>query len=189
MVSDPIREPSDAELLVSAATDREAFAALYERHCETVLGYFYRRTRCVETSADLTAETFAAAFSSRRRFRDIGAPGLAWVLTIARRQLSHFIRHEQVADRHRRRLGMAPIELTETDYERVERLLDRSADRDRLMAALSALSDREAEAIRLRVIDELPYAHVAEQAGCSEGAARVRVSRGLSRLADVLEVP
>jgi DNA-directed RNA polymerase specialized sigma24 family protein len=35
---------------------------------------------------------------------------------------------------------------------------------------------------------ELPYREVAQRLGCSEAAARVRVARGLSRLADMLEV-
>lgn len=178
---------SDTGLLLAASSDVAAFGELYERHAETVLGYFYRRTHCLETAADLTAETFAAAFTSRRRFRDVGAPALAWVLTIARRQLNHFIRHEQVAERHRRKLGRPRIELTPTDYERVEQLVDLEANRQRLTAALGSLSERQAQAITLRVIDGLAYSDVAEHAGCSEGAARVRVSRGLTHLADLLE--
>ena len=184
---DAENSPSDAELLVTAGDRSDAFGLLYARHAQTILGYFYRRTRCVDTSADLTAETFAQAFASRRRFRDVGASGLAWLFTIARRQLSHFIRHEKVADRYRHRLGIAAIELGADDYEAVERLIDLDGDRERLREALTALSTREAEAIRLRVVEELPYREVAESIGCSEGAARVRVSRGLSRLADALE--
>jgi DNA-directed RNA polymerase specialized sigma24 family protein len=39
------------------------------------------------------------------------------------------------------------------------------------------------------VVDELPYDEVARRLGCSEGAARVRVSRALTRLAETLEEP
>jgi DNA-directed RNA polymerase specialized sigma24 family protein len=35
---------------------------------------------------------------------------------------------------------------------------------------------------------DLPYREVAKRLGCSEGAARVRVARGLARLAEILEV-
>jgi DNA-directed RNA polymerase specialized sigma24 family protein len=41
----------------------------------------------------------------------------------------------------------------------------------------------------LRVGHDLPYAEVARRLGCSEGAARVRVTRALTRLADLLEAP
>ena len=45
-----------------------------------------------------------------------------------------------------------------------------------------------APTLRLRVAEQRPYGEVAALLGCSEGAARVRVSRGLTRLAEELEV-
>ena len=103
-------DPTDAALLRTGTAD--SFSELYERHAEAVLVFFMRRVGCAETAADLTAETFAAAFDSRHRFRDVGAPGRAWVFTIARRQLGRFVRREKVADRARRRLGIEPLDLT-----------------------------------------------------------------------------
>src|SRR5215207_2301359 len=58
---------TDAELL--CAPDTRSFGLFYRRHFETVLGFFARRTRDPELSADLTAETFAAALAGRRRYR------------------------------------------------------------------------------------------------------------------------
>jgi RNA polymerase sigma factor (sigma-70 family) len=55
--------------------------------------------------------------------------------------------------------------------------------------ALSQLSPSVAAAVSLRVMRELPYSEVAERLGCSEGAARVRVARGLSLIADLIEPP
>jgi RNA polymerase sigma factor (sigma-70 family) len=49
-------------------------------------------------------------------------------------------------------------------------------------AALSALSDEEREAVRLRYALDLDYSSVATILGTSEGAARVRVHRALERL-------
>jgi len=48
---------SDAALLTAARRDPEAFGVFYQRHAPVVLAFFYRRTACVQTSADLTAET------------------------------------------------------------------------------------------------------------------------------------
>src|SRR3954452_21866183 len=58
---------TDTELL--CAPDTRSFELFYRRHFEAVLGFFARRTRDAELSADLTAETFAAALAGRRRFR------------------------------------------------------------------------------------------------------------------------
>ena len=180
-------DQTDAQLLIGSVDGVSRFAVLYDRHVAAVLAYFVRRTGCAQTAADLTAETFAAAFSSRRRFRDTGAPARAWLFTIARRQLTRFVRRQQVETRARRRLGVPQIELEPAELERVERLADVDHWRPILTEALGRLPDGQSEAVRLRVGEDLPFSEVARRLGCSEGAARVRVSRALTRLANDLE--
>ena len=58
---------SDEVLL--ASPDAASFEAFYVRHVDELLGFFARRTRDAEAAADLTAETFAAALTARRRYR------------------------------------------------------------------------------------------------------------------------
>jgi RNA polymerase sigma factor (sigma-70 family) len=178
---------SDVELLRRSARDPEAFGAFYDRHAATVLAYFQRRTACAESAADLTAETFAAAFHSRRRYRHHGVPAIAWVLGIARHVLADSIRSERIENRARMRLGLEPVELDDEALRRIEELADLEPIRERLEAALAELPPDSAEAVRLRVDAELPYAEVARRLGCTEGAARVRVARALTKLADSLE--
>lgn len=180
---------SDAELLTASAADPEAFGVFYDRNVRALLAFFYRRTACPQTAADLTAETFAVAFAARHRFRDVGAPGLAWLLGIARREFSAAVRREKVRDRARRRLGMERIELDAASTERIEELADLEPLRAAVESALGSLTPKVAEAVSLRVERGLPYAEVARRIGCSEGAARVRVARGLAKLADQLEAP
>lgn len=179
---------SDAELLTASVGEPERFGELYDRHVAAVLAFHVRRTGCAHTAADLTAETFAAAFTSRHRFRDVGVPARAWLFTIARRQLARYIRREQVDVRARRKLGM-PIEvhLDDDDVERIENLADAVLSGEALRRALQHLPAPQAEAVWLRVGHDLPYPEVASRLGCSEGAARVRVSRGLVRLSDAFE--
>lgn len=178
---------SDAELLRASAKDPDAFGELYDRHAASLLAYFQRRVRCPETAADLTAETFAQAFVSRRRYRNTGAPALAWLLGVARLVLAASLRRRGVEDRGRRRLGVGPAQLDDLSIERIEQLADATDVWARVEAALEQLSPGTARAIELRTVDELSYAQVARRLGCSEGAARVRVRRGLKRLADAVE--
>lgn len=181
------RDLSDGQLLRSSASDPEAFGVLYDRHAITLLAYFQRRTACPEYAVDLTAETFAAAFHGRRRYRDTGAPALAWLFGIARRQLALAIRNEMIEVRARRRLGLERIELDDETLQRVEELADLEPVRAQLATALAELPPDSARAVRLRVADELPYSEVARRLGCTEGAARVRVTRALTKLADTVE--
>jgi RNA polymerase sigma-70 factor, ECF subfamily len=184
-----LMQASDAELLRESSRRPEAFGEFYDRHAEPLLGFFARRTWDAQEAADLTAETFAAAFASRRRYRDTGAPAYAWLLGIARHQLGRALRRRRVDDRARRRLGIERVELDDASLARIEELADLRALRPALAAALEQLPAGTARAVALRVTDELPYAEVAQRLGCSEGAARVRVTRGLNRLADLLEAP
>lgn len=179
--------PTDAQLLRESSSRPEAFGEFYDRHAERLLAFFARRTWDPQEAADLTAETFAAAFAARRRYRDTGAPAYAWLLGIGRHQLARALRRRRVDDRARRRLGIAQVELDDISLSRIEELADLRAMRPALTAALDRLPAATARAVALRVADELPYAEVAVQLGCSEGAARVRVMRGLDQLADLLE--
>jgi RNA polymerase sigma-70 factor (ECF subfamily) len=174
----------DVELIVLSWDEPEAFGVLFERHAEALLGYFARRTLDAEASAELTAETFAQAFASRRRFRDQGADGMAWLYGIGKNLLSRYFRSGAVDARARRRLGMPERTVgTTDDYERIEELIDFDAIARVVREALAELPVDQREAVRLRVVDELGYRQVAEKIGIKEQTARARVSRGLRQIA------
>ena len=178
---------ADEALLGRANRDSEAFAVFYRRHAESTLRFFVRRTACPETAADLTAETFAQAYLSRSRYRQTGAPAQAWLASIARHELAHFVRAAEVASRGRRRLGMRPVPLGDEPYEHLMESIDADRDSAALQVAMKELTDGVADAVHLRVIDGLRYAEVASRLGCTEAAARQRVARGLSHLYERLE--
>jgi RNA polymerase sigma factor (sigma-70 family) len=182
-----VDERSDTELLLASRAEPVAFVELYRRHAEDLLRYFARRTLDPEAAAELTAETFAEAFASRRNYRDTGVNGVAWVYGIARHQLSRFYRTGSIEARARQNLGMPVRDLPAEDYERIEELVDLAPIREALVEALATLGDEQRDALQLRVIDELSYPDVASRLGCAESAARQRVSRGLRRIAIVLQ--
>lgn len=178
---------ADADLLARCVRDPELFSVFYRRHARRIMAYLVRRTDCPQTAADLAAETFAAAFVKRGKFRDMGRPAEAWLTGIARNQLGTFARKERVSRKYQRKLGMTAIDVSPDEYERVLELADLGSVRNRLREAMASLPTGQAEAVTLRVMRELPYADVAQQLGINEGTARVRVSRGLTHLADILE--
>jgi RNA polymerase sigma factor (sigma-70 family) len=178
---------SDIELVQASFDDPEAFGLFYDRHVAAVVSFLVRRTGCPQLAADVTAETFAAAFVTRRRFRKTATTGLPWLLGIARNKLAGSLRDERVEDRALRRLGMERIELDDRSLDRIEELGELEALRLSVEQALASLTPPVAEAVTLRIVGELPYVEVARRLGCSEGAARVRVARGLSAIAESLE--
>jgi RNA polymerase sigma factor (sigma-70 family) len=91
-----------------------------------------------------------------------------------------------VASRARHRLGLQRVTLDDESLDRIEELADLEAIRETLKDALRLLSPKVADAVLLRIGAELPYEEVARRLGCSVGAARVRVARGLRQLSDQL---
>jgi RNA polymerase sigma factor (sigma-70 family) len=180
-------ERTDSELLIASRGDAEAFTELYRRHAEDLLRYFARRTLDPETAAELTSETFAEAFASRMSYVDEGVNGVAWIYGIARHRLGRFFRSGRVDASARRKLGMPERDLPQEDYERIEDLIDFAPIRAALIEALAGLNPSQRDAMQLRVVEGLPYPEVAKRLTCSEDNARQRVSRGLRRVALVLQ--
>src|ERR671930_1901207 len=146
---------TDEELL--SARDAASFELFYCRHVDPLLGFFQRRTRDAELAADLTAETFAAALSARRRYRPEAGAAVAWLFGIAMKKLADAQRRGYAERRARRRLGMERIELTDADIARIDALGESTTAR----TLLEALAPDQREAVRAHVLDERSYADIA----------------------------
>jgi len=179
---------SPADHLRRSAREPEAFGAFYDAHFEGLLRFLTRRACDAEAGMDLTAETFAQAFLSRRRFRGRSdGEAAAWLYRIAKRQLArHFTRGEAEL-RALARLGVERRRLTPDDAREIERFAALDDLRGLLREELSELSQPHRDALWLRVVEELPYCEVARRLAISEPAARTRVSRALKALTGTLE--
>ncbi|MGH3416628.1 MAG: RNA polymerase sigma factor, partial [Actinocrinis sp.] len=156
---------TDDDLLTGfAAGEPEAFVEFYRRHLRAVLAFFLRRTGDPELTADLTAETFAAALTAAERYRPGERPALAWLYGIAANKLADSRRRGRVQDRARRRLGLAPLTIDDDDLARVVEM----AGGDAARRALDELPATQRDAVLARVVDERPYAEIAAEMRCSE---------------------
>jgi RNA polymerase sigma factor (sigma-70 family) len=159
------------------------FGVVYAREAEMVLLFLARRTLDASVAADLTAETFALALCSWPRLEGRAEEEVrAWLLTVARRQASRYLRRARVERRAVARLGVRVPEVHEDDLADIERRAGLDELRRVLRVELARLSPRQREALRLRVVEERPYEEVAKMLGISEATARARVSRGLRAL-------
>ena len=185
MVSPQRSRSSDFELLRSGSST--AFAELWDRHFESILRFLYLRSADSETAAELAAETFLVAYLKRRRFRSSADSARPWLIGIARKVLLRSIRKGSLESRARRRLAFETPAVDELSARQIEKLVDMQDLRAQLREALGELSEESARAVYLRIGLEMPYVEVAQELECSEGAARVRVMRGLDRLRVVME--
>ena len=171
----------DADLLRAARRDPEAFCRFYERHALGLRSWLRRETGSTEVANDLTAETFAQALGSLKRFKGReDAQAAAWLYGIARNLLYQYRRKQRVETAARERLEMPLRDYG--GYDEADELVDAQRLAPSLRAALAELSDGERAALELRVVSDLRFDEVAEQLELASPAARMRVSRALQAL-------
>ncbi len=174
---------NDAELLKAAWQDPEAFREFYDRYAVWIRSWFLRHTGSEPGALDLTAETFAQAWHASRRFRDeADGSGAPWLFGIARNLLRQYHKHNRIESAARERMGLQATSAECEGYERVDELSEVSSLTPLLRNALRALPAEQRRALELRIVHQLPYEAVAGRLGCSQNAARLRVSRALREL-------
>lgn len=175
--------PTDAELLQAARQDPQAFREFYDRYAVWVRSWFQRQTGSESAALDLTAETFAQAWRAMRRFRDeADGSGAPWLFGIARNLLRQYYKRHRIETAARERLGL-PLSFAESDdYDRVDDRISADSLRPALQTAVGGLPDEQRRALELRVVQQLSYDEVAGRLGCTQNAARLRVSRALRTL-------
>jgi RNA polymerase sigma factor (sigma-70 family) len=183
-VADP---RTDDQLLRASASDPDAFAVFYRRHSGAILAYARRRTGDMEAAADLTANVFAAAFASRRRYRSNGEPGRAWLFGIANNLLAMQRRTQRRAASARRKLGVEALGFHDEDLQRAEAVIGSRPESQLVAALVAGLAPEQRTAVLARIVDERPYTEIATEQGCRESVVRQRVSRGLARIAIAFE--
>jgi RNA polymerase sigma factor (sigma-70 family) len=173
----------DAELLKAAWQDPEAFREFYDRYAVWIRSWFLRHTGSEPGSLDLTAETFAQAWHASRRFRDeADGSGAPWLFGIARNLLRQYHKHNRIESAARERMGLQATSAECEDYERVDERSEVRSLTPLLRHAMRALPAEQRRALELRIVHQLPYDAVAGRLGCSQNAARLRVSRALRAL-------
>ncbi|MEM9133131.1 MAG: sigma-70 family RNA polymerase sigma factor [Actinomycetota bacterium] len=160
--------------------DVDRLTEVYEAHASAVAAYVLRRAPAAD-APDAVAETFMVAW----RRRDVLPPEpdtLPWLYGVARRVVANQRRSDrrrsELSDRLRAGFvghGIDPPSLDEIE------------DLHRVARAMKALSDDDAEILRLASWEELRPAEIATALGIGTGAVRQRLHRARRRLRDKLD--
>ena len=107
--------------------------------------------------------------------------GAPWLFGIARNLLRQYHKHNRIETAARDRLGL-PVAFDGTRGLRARRRAHRGpALRPGAARRGRGAAGRQRRALELRVVQQLSYDEVAGRLGCSQNAARLRVSRALRR--------
>lgn len=162
--------------------------SLYDQHSRALLLFLTRRTADPEIALDLFSETFAQALLKRDSFRGSSAAEAGgWLYAIARNELSKYYRRGDVEQRAVERLAFQRPPASPDTLEDLAVRASLAELRQVVRGSLEQLTPAVREAVELRVVAELDYRTIATRLKVSEGTARVRVSRGLAKLEEILE--
>lgn len=149
------------------------FGQLFREHYDAVFRYASRRVGS-DAVQDVVSETFLTAW---RRYGELRGDPLPWLLGVARRLTANHLRGSARRDALHDRLGGQRVE-----QEHVE-----PAGQSRLALALSALPERDQEALMLTAWDGLQHRVAASVMGCSSAAFTVRLHRARRKLERALK--
>ena len=154
--------------------NRQAFGLLYLEYRAKVF-HVVRCTLDPAAAEDAVAETFVRAWTALPRYRDTGAPFVAWLYGIAR---------HVVADVHRDRARVQPEAEPPQGATTVS---DRPEERLVLGAALARLPAEQRAVIELKYLADLSNEQVGIALGKSPGAVNAQQWRALASLRSMLE--
>ena len=185
---DPV--PDEALIEAARAGDRNAAAALYDRHTDRVHRICYRIVLDPSQAQDCVQEVWLKVFRKLGRFRG-DRSFAAWLNTVTANTAIDYYRR---LARHRKHFSIGGIDpdSAATDENPGDRQLDSAIIRERIRDAMDTISVNQRTAFVLRYYEEMPVAEIAETLGCTEGAVRTHIRRSLlalrAKLAGKIEV-
>ena len=158
--------------------EMEAFERLYALLSPLVNAYLLSLTHDPQLAQDLSQETFMQIHWSRRTYRP-DSPVRPWALAIARHV--HLMHRRAAGRRAQREAAAAP-----SDEAVIPAQGQPLIERERIAKALDQLSPDRREAVVLHHVGGLSFKEIAARLGIRAGAAKVRASRGIAALRDLL---
>lgn len=191
-----------------ARGEMDAFEALFRAHQADVYRWCMRIVRDHAAAEDATMDAFDRAWRSHARF-DPGGNFVGWIRRIA---TNLALDHLRVVKRNvpfeipgpspgERGTATVAVEVAASAgaAAQIGGVMRRAPDqagadpamrreqRERIAAAFAELSPKLRAVATLALIEDVPYAEIADALGISEGTARVRAHRAVELLRDKLQ--
>lgn len=164
--------------------DSHAFVTIFDQHRDRVFRHALRMTANVHDAEDVTAGAFFELWRRQKSVRVVDGSVLPWLLVtttnLARNLTRGLRRYRALIDSLPRAQSVSSAE--DVALEHFEELRVAAQVKE----ALSGLSATDAALITLITFEHYSPAQVAAAFGITDGAARTRLSRARSRMAEVL---
>ena len=162
--------------------EQNRFAELVDRYKNPVFALLFRMTGNRDDAEDLAQESFVKAFVSLRWFNP-EQRFFPWLYTIALNLARNHLKRKRLV-RFESFTDKADFDHSEGD-DPID-ALQRLEKTEQLRQAMMQLPLPLREAVSLRFLDELTFDDIAAILGVSQSAAKMRVYRGLDKLAELM---
>lgn len=151
------------------------FRDIFQKNSKKIYHLCYGYTGDGDSANDLMQETFMKVWQNLDKFRNQALIS-TWIYRIAVNTCLSYLRTEKRQQKD---------ELTPNIIEnKPEELSEKKEEVDLLYRCISKLEENERIIITM-VLDEVPYAEIAEISGISEGNLRVRIHRIKQKLTEI----
>jgi RNA polymerase sigma-70 factor, ECF subfamily len=178
-------QPSDNELIARVAKkDREALAALYERHARVAYSLAYNMMRGREAAEDLVQDAFVELWRTAGNYHPERGSVRNWILSIVHNRGVDRLRNLAVGRRARRRLASETFSFGADDaYESAWNGIVRR----HVNEALESLPPEQFEVLRLAYFSGYTQREIAEILAIPLGTVKGRMRLALRKLRKHLE--
>ena len=180
-LSIPDSREAERLLVERAKSDPEAFGVLYDRYFSQIYRFVFSRLRDQTAAEDATSEVFMKALRSIPRYQDTGRPFTAWLYQISVNTIN---------DRYRATRPTVDLDemydLAATGPGLEDTALQRAEIRD-IWRAVEALPTPQRTALALKFQEDMKIADIAAVMGKSEGAVKLLIHRGVTKLRLVMQ--
>lgn len=173
----------EKDLVNQAKNDPQAFAALYDQYYPQIFGYILKRTANLETTKDITSETFFKALKKLWQFRWQNVPFSSWLYRIAGNEIINYYRKngrqavalEEIAE---------PADANDLSEEimAAEEELQRHQDFLVVQKKIVTLAVKYQEVVTLRFLERKKIKEISKILGKKEGTVKSLLSRALEKL-------
>lgn len=180
--TDDVSAGAEEALARHLADDPEAFAQLYDIHCDRIYRYVLHRIGNRDDSADLTQQIFMKALRARDRYQPNRGSFASWIFAIARSQVISF--------GGRQRTDFALSAVPEASVPSSQGPGDSTLQIDeteRLRACVGRLGTRDQELIGLRFDADLTVPEMAAVVHRNVEATKKQLQRALKRLQETYD--
>lgn len=170
-------EWSEKELVAKAkAGNREAFDSLVRMYKDRMFSLTYRMTGDREAALDLVQETFFAAFTGIRRFREESSFA-SWLYRIASNKTINFLKRKKL-------LSFLPLvdnPAIEPSYK-MDDTVDSTELRNEIARSVNGLPPKQKLVFNLRLYENLQFGEIARILGKSESTVKTNYRKAVEKL-------